>query len=437
VRWRDVKVVSKEQGVAMAQIRHIKSTKKYEHYLKALGSLSGLFSDSDRPLINYRTAEKLFNLVSGASDVGRQDGSFDSKLVLKNDSAIGVGVKTFTTKTAEHSSIEKIAEFSKPAFVKVLAKLKGKSLARAVSEFRNNRVTSDALQLGIDLENSYYHCVVRIPGAVVLHEEAYELIDIEKLYPTDRRGKKVPKWGNSFDGHLYFGDGKHLYTFHRGKNVLNKRFELNKGFTSGPIKIGILANAIDRIADVFGGFGASGLSGEAGGIKLPAKEKGDLQVVLPLYTPGKMIVQAKSGLNGWNAGGRDRKFGEAYIPIPAIVHKIEPGFFPPKDKKFVLSLPNGDRISAKVCQQGSKALMSDPNTAMFFWLYELIDGDLGKAQKRASSKKPYTYDDLVKIGKDAVAISKSGVNGVDYKLELVSIGSFEAFLDGVYLEDES
>jgi hypothetical protein len=228
VRWRDVKVVSKEQGVAMAQIRHIKSTKKYEHYLKALGSLSGLFSDSDRPLINYRTAEKLFNLVSGASDVGRQDGSFDSKLVLKNDSSIGVGVKTFTTKTAEHSSIEKIAEFSKPAFVKVLAKLKGRSLARAVSEFRNKRITSDALQLGINLEDSYYHCVVRIPGAVVLHEEAYELIDIEKIYPTDRRGKKVPKWGNSFDGHLYFGDGKHLYTFHRGKNVLTKRFDLNK-----------------------------------------------------------------------------------------------------------------------------------------------------------------------------------------------------------------
>jgi hypothetical protein len=81
--------------------------------------------------------------------------------------------------------------------------------------------------------------------------------------------------------------------------------------------------------------------------------------------------------------------------------------------------------------------MSDPNTALFFWLYELIDGDLGKAQKRANSKKPYTYDDLVKIGKDAVAISKSGINGVDYKLELVSIGSFEAFLEGVYLEDES
>jgi hypothetical protein len=421
----------------MSKIRHVKEIKKYEHYLKAVGSLSGLFSDNDRPLINYRTAEKLFNLVSGASDVGRQDGSFDSKLELQNGKPVGVGVKTFTTKTPQHSSIEKVAEFSKPAFVKVLAKLKGKSLALAVSEFRNKRVASDALQLGIDLGNSYYHCVVRIPGAVVLHEEAYELIDISALFPTDRRGKKVQKWGNSLDGHLYFGDGNHLYTFHRGKNVLNKRFDLTKGVTSSPIKIGILSNALDKIADIFGGLASPGLSSEAGGVSLPKKSNDTLSVVLPLYTPGKMIVQAKSGLNGWNAGGRERKFGEAYIPIPAIVHKIQPGFFPPKDKKFVLSLPNGEQISAKVCQQGSKALMSDPNTAIFFWLYELIDGDLGTAQKRAKSRKPYTYDDLIKIGKDSVAISKSHVKGVDYSLELVSIGSFEAFLEGVYMEDEN
>jgi hypothetical protein len=29
------------------------------------------------------------------------------------------------------------------------------------------------------------------------------------------------------------------------------------------------------------------------------------------------------------------------------------------------------------------------------------------------------------------------VKGVDYSLELVSIGSFEAFLEGVYMEDEN
>ena len=421
----------------MAKIRHIDDIKKYEYYLKAIGSLSGLFSDNNTPLINYRTAERLFNRVSGATDVGRQDGSFDSKIVSRDGGQIGVGVKTFTTKTAQHSSIEKIAEFSKPAFVKVLAKLRGKRLAIAVSEFRNMRVTSDAIQLGVDLGPSFYHCVVRIPGAIVIHEEAYDLIDLEKLYPTDRTGKRARKWGSSLDDHLYFGDGKNLYTFHRGKNVLNKRFDLTKGFTSSPIKVGILSNALDRISDFFGGLAVSSISSEVGGVNFRSRTEGNLSVVLPLYSPGKMLVQSKSGLNGWNAGGRPRKFGEAYIPIPSIVHKIRPGFFPPKEKRFVLSLPNGDRISAKVCQQGSKALMSDPNTAIFFWLYELIDGNMEIAQQRAVSKKPYTYADLVKIGKDSVAISKSRTKGVDYDLEFVSIGSYEAFLEGVYFEEEN
>lgn len=415
----------------MVELRDIKDLKRYGQYLKAVGALSGLFSDNPKPLINYRTAEKLFNLQSGAEDVGRQDSSFDSRIPKADKSSIGIGVKTFTAKSEIDSSTEKVAEFSNPGFVKVLSKMKGKKLAQTVSELRNSRVTSDALQLGVDLSKSYYHCVVRIPGAVVLHEEPYVLIKTEKLFPTDSRGKKISNWPKHLDGHLYFGDGVNLYTFHRGKNVLHKRFDLSKNYTSPPVKIEILVDAFGRILKAFGGAFTSSLAGEVGALMPnPVLRKSVESVILPLYSPGSMVVQRSSGINNWNAGGRARKFGEAYIPIPSIVHKIRPGFFPTRDSKFVMALPNGDRISAKVCQQGSKALMSDPNTSICFWLYELIDGERKIAEKRFKDKNPYSYQDLLRIGKDAVRISKSSISGVDFDLELVALGSFEAFVEG-------
>lgn len=421
----------------MTGLRDIKDPKKYETYLKAVGSLSGLFSDNPKPLINYRTAEKLFNLQSGAEDVGRQDSSFDARIFGPESTSIGIGVKTFTAKTRNDSSTEKIAEFSKPAFVQLLSKMKGRKLAQTVSDLRNKRVTSDALQLGIDLNKSYYHCVVRIPGAVVLHEEPYALVDTEKLYPTDSRGKRVSSWPTHLDGHIYFGDGKNLYTFHRGKNVLHKRFDLSKSFTSPPIKIKILGDAFSRIVKAFGATGIPDLAGDTGGlIALPDVDAGINRVVLPLYSPGKMVVQVSSGINNWNAGGRARKFGEAYISIPSIVHKLRPGFFPPRDTKFVMALPNGKKISAKVCQAGSKALMSDPNSSLCVWLFELIDGSELAAEKRFVKKKPYTYQDLVRIGKDAVSVTQSNSPGIDFELELVEIGAFEDFLEGSFPEKE-
>ena len=44
-------------------------------------------------------------------------------------------------------------------------------------------------------------------------------------------------------------------------------------------------------------------------------------VILPLYSTeaGNRIVHEKSGINQWNAGGRKRKFGESYIPIPSKI----------------------------------------------------------------------------------------------------------------------
>jgi hypothetical protein len=158
-------------------------------------------------------------------------------------------------------------------------------------------------------------------------------------------------------------------------------------------------------------------------------------VVLPLYSTRSgdiREVQEKSGINQWNAGGRERKFGESYIPIPKAIHKEHPNFFPPKDVKFSLNLPNGKVISAKVCQENNKALMSDPNTDLCEWLYTIIDKDLDIAKKRFSQQRPYQYDDLRKVGKDSVKVMKVEGKFNCYKLESSNLGSYEDFINRTF-----
>jgi hypothetical protein len=208
-----------------------------------------------------------------------------------------------------------------------------------------------------------------------------------------------------------------------------QRFSTVGGFTSGPIPISIqeniwellLGGALDQIIN---------LDGE----QSPEVEaKIDDYVILPLYSTHSSIlktVPAKSGINQWNAGGRKRAFGEAYIPIPSKVHKKKPGFFPERDQKFELRLPSGEVVSAKVCQQGSKALMSDPNTVLCHWLFSTIDGSSSLSQSRLARHAPYTYEDLERIGKDSVRVHRLNDDNTLYELEFAPLDSYEAFIAG-------
>lgn len=401
----------------------INNTATYSKYLRSVASLSSLFSDQLTPLINYRTAERLFNLCSGAQDVSRGDSSFDSVFRdVKTGVRVGVGVKTFTATSSSGVSTEKIAEFSNPSYLKLINGLNPKDLALTVAGFRNQRVTADAVELGIDLASSYYHCIVRLPGSLVVHEEPYSLINLDSLYPTDARGKRTKNWSKNIDGHLYFGDGHHLYTFHTGKNVLYKKFDLRRGYTSNPLSIVILKNIFDRIATLMPA--SLNLSDETGALNVTD----NAYLVLPLYSPSKRKVFPKSGINNWNAAGRPRNFGEAYVPIPALVHRLMPKYLPNRDQTFRLALPNDEIVQAKVCQSGGKALMSAPNAALCEWLYEQIDGSIVVAKKRLSQKRPYVYDDLVKIGKDSVVLRRSNRQDADFELEMAELGTYEEWI---------
>jgi len=396
---------------------------RYSKLLVFAGRLSKLFSDSDIPLIDYRFVEKAFVAVTQSRDLSRKDISYDAAM----EDGAGVGVKTFAFSAKTGHKIEKVAEFTKDAKLGAFAGLPPEAMASVVADLRNARLGSDAAEVSISLDESFYHCLLRVDGGVLVHEERMLPINLDNIRPLSPQGKALSRFPTTHTDHVRFNDGVKDYTFNRSKNTLSQKFRLGSGFTSEKIPLSVVTNIWDLL-----------LAGELDDLMNIVKEvtvvesRLDDYVVLPLYSTKSSIVKmvpAKSGINQWNAGGRARSFGEAYIPIPRLIHKLRPGFFPPRDAKFELFLPSGEIVSAKVCQDGSKALMSDPNTLLCHWLFSTIDGDYSYAQSRLTRKMPYTYDDLVRVGKDSVRIRKLDDSGDRFELEFAPLGSFEEFIE--------
>ena len=89
---------------------------EYIKLLSAVAQLSGLFSESDIPYINYRVAENVFCRSFCADNLSRSDTAFDARL-----GSLGIGLKTFVC--PKGYSVEKIAEFN--ALSSDLSKCKG------------------------------------------------------------------------------------------------------------------------------------------------------------------------------------------------------------------------------------------------------------------------------------------------------------------------
>ena len=144
-------------------------------------------------------------------------------------------------------------------------------------------------------------------------------------------------------------------------------------------------------------------------------------IYLRLYTVSKAkgkYVPEKSGLNQWHADGRPRHPDEVYIPISSKDHKKTPGFFPPRDQPFNLFLPNGKEMSAKICQDNDKALMSNPNKALGEWILRSV--------LKLKQKELLTYEMFERIGIDSVLIEK--INERQYRINFAKIGSYEEFM---------
>jgi len=366
----------------------IETNGDYIHLLKAIASLSGLYSDNEIPLINYRAAENIFCRCFDALNLSRSDTAFDAKY-----GNTGIGLKTFVC--PNNVSNEKIAEFN--SLANELKQFKGLELAKQIANYRNKRI--ELAKRLYQIDRSIYHIVARKTNELFLFETDYDIIDTDNIKLTDKK-----------ESSLHFTDGTNRYSYNFSKSTLYRKFHIPQDAYRIPIEI--LEDPYELLKNI------SSISFE--GNKNSALSKGKDYIILPLYGRKKKEkhVFEKSGLNQWNAGGRKRDPGELYIPIPKEIHKQHSDFFPPRDKEFTLHVPSGDSFSVKVCQDGSKALMSNPNKALSNWLLrtvlQLQEGELA------------TMSRMNELGFDSVYIYKLNEN--EYRIDKASSGSYEDFI---------
>lgn len=365
-------------------LSHWKENDDYFRMLGMLAKLSKLFSESEVPYLDYRLAENLFCKYYNAINDARSCTAYDARL-----NKFGIGIKTFILSNGM-SSLEKIAEFNrlKPE----LDSLHSIDLARRISEFRNQRI--DSANGIYNVVDRSYHIVGRMNGLLKIFNEPYDYISIDDIQGVQENAKS-----------LIFNDGKNEYSFMKSKSVLMKKFHVPADYKDVPV--GILEDPLSLL-ELF----LEGTSSEGDGLP-KQKIKGVDYVILPLYSVRDKNVQERAGLNQWNANGRPRDEDEIYIPVPVKIHHQYPNFFPQnRDEVFNLKLPNGDVLSAKMCQSNLKGLMSNPNKALGNWiLRKVLHKPVGEL---------VTMDDLNRAGFDSVYVEKTcdENGGREYRLSL-------------------
>lgn len=359
----------------------------YYNTLKSMASFSNLFSESDIPYLSYRAVENIFCESLNADNLSRSDCSADA-----SKDGIGIGIKTFLNQNGR--SLQKVAEFNSDS---LLFKNKTpKEIVKIVSNLRNKRI--QATKRIHKLDNIIYHCVVRDLGKIKIFECPMDEINLSKIKNI------IPNKTT-----IAFEDDKNEYSFNISKSTLYKRF-----ITTNVIKeidAKILSNPYEVI---------KGLNSNETSLDFEKINESKEYIFLPLFSDrGTRHVPSKSGLNQWNADGRTRNKNEVYIPIPSKIRDKFPNFFPNKNTSFNLVLPDKSIISAKVCQEGSKALMSNPNSALGKWILRQVlnlkEGEL------------LTYDKLEELGLDSVVIYKEGNNS--YSINFTELGSYDMFLE--------
>lgn len=357
----------------------------YFHYIKSVSSLSRLFSESNIPFLHYRLAENLFCKAFNAENLSRTDTAYDAKI-----GNIGIGIKTFICPS--NSKLEKIAEFDKKN-----SELKNLNIDKFIiklSDLRNERI--NFANRTYNIEKSYYHCIARKKSTLVIFNTNYDLINTDKINIV-----------SNDDASIKFKDNINEYSYNYAKSTLFKKFVIPQNHKT--INIQIIDNPLDLILKIFKEYNNFAIT-----------ETKDF-VILPLYSYNKKrkIVPEKSGLNQWNAGGRVRKYGEVYIPIPAEIRKLKIGFFPERDKIFNLIVPSGNKLKAKICQDNGKALMTNPNIALSDWLL--------KDALQLKEKELLNYKKLEIVGIDSVKVEK--IDNENFKIYFSKIGSYEKFLN--------
>lgn len=268
---------------------------------------------------------------------------------------------------------------------------------------RNERISSTMRMC--NLNTMIYHLVTRSEGRMAIYEENMSFIDLNHI--------KITKETNTT---IHFTDRINEYSFNCSKNTLLKRFDTVESRKIFDFKVDILANPYDFLLSL-----KQKQIREMQSVTKYQKEKE--YIILPLYSPRSKKVEARSGLNQWNAKGRVRHYDEVYIPIPSVIHEYNKRFFiynteDRKTENFNVKLPNGKIILMKVAQAGGKALMSNPNKDLGKWILR----DILKLKPR----QLVTKEMLDIIGIDSIILTKIDRNM--YYLDFVKSGSYEEYI---------
>ena len=366
------------------------SRNAYLNTLSSVACLSKIFSENTAPYLPYRAVENIYCKDFNATNLGRSDCSADASL-----DGIGIGIKTFLHKNGK--SFEKIAEFNKDSHL--YRNLPIKEAVYKIAELRNARIELTMNTYG--LTEMIYHCVTRkADGSIHVYELPMEKIDIAHIKNINNDKPSI----------VTFDDGINEYNFKLTKSTLYRRFNLEDAY----LVASVTATILDDPYALLNNF-SSTVVGQA--IALPVAELE--HVILPLYSfrNGLNVVSQKSGLNQWNAAGRRRDPNEIYIPVPRWIHHKFPGFFPERDHAFDLYLPDGEVISAKICQDNGKALMSNPNKKLGQWLLRDI--------LELSEEELLTYEKLEVLGIDSVIIEK--IEPYKFSIDFRQTGTFDEF----------
>lgn len=371
-----------------------KQKEKYRQYLKIVGSLSNLYSDNTIPYLYYRAAENIFCMAFEAINHSRADISVDA-----SKDKVGLGLKTFLHNNGR--TFQKVAEFN--ALRQSLDGLSVEKIIETIANARNARINASEEIYG--LEKSIYHCVTRASRKNFLYEVPLETINLKTIT------------GITADRHIIkFNDGKNNYNFNISKSTLYKQFFMTEKLDE--IDIDIIENPLEMLAQL---LYSEEKQSEKNLHKIIFSEfEKKESLYLPLYAPSSKEYEPapKSGLNQWNAQGRSRDPNEVYIPVPAWIHNEFPSFFPETiHETFELILPNGKTLSAKMCQQGLKGLMSNPNKELGKWILR----DILKVPEGVLVTRQML--DLIDI--DSVYIEK--LEDSKYKIDFAKTGSYEFF----------
>lgn len=356
---------------------------KYKKSLQIVGSLSALFSDSKIPYLYYRIAEKIYCESFDANDHSRGDITIDASL-----NGVGIGLKTFLRQNDK--TLQKIAEFNKLRDEYSNIKCP-KEYVKKIAYLRNQRINFAHNQCG--LNSSIYHCIVRDISKFLVFEQEMKAIDIDYIHDVQEKSNTI-----------YFCDQYEEYSFNKSKSTLFKRFNTLEFVDEFEIKI--FDNPLQRLSELLN-------------LDIEQEFIGKDYIYLPLYSEkGLKHVPEKSQLNQWNACGRKRHPNEVYIPHPVEVRRKYPNFFPDRDTPFNLHLPDKNVMTAKICQDDGKALMSSPNKELGEWLLRKV--------LNIPPNQLLTLEKLEELDIDSVRIDK--IDNVNYMINFAKLGSYDNFI---------